>query len=167
MAVCTLGACTVTASLCYYGMPLQRLATGTEPQSTTVGSMRSVGYSTARSTSISCPTLCFLMGAHGPRGLLRPTWTMLWRRMLTWHSLLCAHRTWLPLQACPSDSTLSRTALTKSGRLIWMWCAMSFRSTTTVAGRTWPDMLSTCFSYNMTLNASLQSSGVVLLVLLM
>jgi hypothetical protein len=113
-----------TTSRCCCGMPLCRLATGTEPQSTMVDSMRSTGFNAVRSTSISRPTLCFLMGARGPRGLLRPTWTMLWRRLLTWHSLLCSHRTWLPLLACPSHCTLSRTALTQSGRLAWMWWAM-------------------------------------------
>jgi hypothetical protein len=128
--------------------------------------MRSTGCNDARSTSISRPTLCFLMGARGPRGLLRPTWTMLWRRLLTWHSLLCAPRTWLPLQARPSHCTLSRTALTQSGRLAWMWWAMSFRSTTTVAGRTWSDMLSACFSCSTTISTSLRSSGAILLVML-
>jgi hypothetical protein len=64
---------------------------GTELQSTTVGSMRSTTYSAVRSTLISHPTLCFLMGAHDPCGLLGPTWMMLWRRLLTWHSLpLCS-----------------------------------------------------------------------------
>jgi hypothetical protein len=144
-------------------MPLCRLAMGTEPQSTTVGSMRSTGCSTVRSTSISHPTLCFLTGVRGPCGLLGPTWTMIWRRLLTWHSLLCASRTWLPLQAHSSHCTLSRTALTQSGRLAWMRWAMSFRFTTTVVGRTWPDMPSTYFSCSTTLSASLRSSGVVLL----
>jgi hypothetical protein len=69
MAIYAQGDCTVTASLCCCGMPLCRLATGTEPQSTTVGSMRSTGCSAARSTSISHPTPCFLTGAHDPRGL--------------------------------------------------------------------------------------------------
>jgi hypothetical protein len=138
----------------------------TEPQSTTVDSMRSTGYSAVGSTSISHPTLCFLIGACGPCGLLGPTWTMLGRRLLTWHSLLCARRTWLPLQARPSHCTLSRTALTQSGSLAWMQWAMSFRSTTTVVGRTWPDMLSTCFGCSTTLSASLQSSGAILLVML-
>jgi hypothetical protein len=166
MAVCACGACTVMTSLCCCGVPLCRLAVVIEPHSTTVGSMRSTGYSAARSTSISYPTLCFLMGAHGPRGLLGLTWIMIWRRLLTWHSLLCAHRTWLPLQARPSHRTLSKTTLTQSGRLTWMWWAMSFRSTNTVAGRTWLDMLSTYFSCSTTLSASLSSSGAVLLVML-
>jgi hypothetical protein len=90
MVICARGACTVTASLYCCGMPLCRLATGIEPQSTTVGSMRSTVCSIVRSTSISRPTLCFLTGAHGPRELLGPTWMMLWRRLLTWH---CVHLT--------------------------------------------------------------------------
>jgi hypothetical protein len=138
---------------------------GTEPQSTTVGSMRSTSCSAARSTSIFDPTLCFLMGAHGPRGLLGPTWMMLLRWLLTWHSLFCARRTWMPLQARPSHCTLSRIALTQSGRLSWMWWAMSSRFTTTVVGHTWPDMPSTCFSYSMTLSASLWSSRAISLVM--
>jgi hypothetical protein len=124
MAIYARGACTVTTSLCCCGMPLCRMATGTEPQSTTVGSMRSTGCSAARSTSISRPTPCFLMGACGPRGLLGPTWMMLWRRLLTWHSLPCARRTWLLLWACPSHCTISRTDLTQSGRLAWMRLAI-------------------------------------------
>jgi hypothetical protein len=154
------------ASLYCCGMPLCRLAMGTEPQSTTDGSMRSTGCSVVRSTLISRHTLCFLMGAHCPRGLLAPTWMMLWRRLLTWHSLPCAHRTWLLLQARPSHCTLSRTAPTRSGRLAWMRWAMSFRFTTTVAGHTWSDMPNTYFSCNMTESASLQSSGAALLVML-
>jgi hypothetical protein len=146
-------------------MPLCRLATGTEPQSTTVGSMRSTGCSAARSTSISRPTPCFLMGACGPRGLLGPTWMMLWRRQLTWHSLPCARRTWLLLWACPSHCTISRTDLTQSGRLAWMRLAISFRFITTVAGRTWSDMPSICFSYSTTLSASSQSNDTVLLAM--
>jgi hypothetical protein len=90
MAACAQGVCTITASLCCCGMPLCRLAMGTELQSTTVSSMRSMACSAARSTSISYPTLCFLMGAHGPRGLLGPIWMMLWRELLTWHSPPCA-----------------------------------------------------------------------------
>jgi hypothetical protein len=163
-AICVRGVCTITASLCCCGMPLCRLAMGIEPQSTTVGSMRSTVCSAVRCTSISCPTPCFMMGARGPRGLLGPTWMMLWRRLLTWHSLPCAHRTWLLLRTHPSHCTLSRTALTQSGRLAWMRWAMSFRFTTTVVGRTWLDMPSTYFSYSTTLNASLRSSGAVLLV---
>jgi hypothetical protein len=127
--------------------------------------MRSTGCSVVRSTSIFCPTLCFLTGARGSRGLLGPTWMMLWRRLLTWYSLPCAHRTWLLLQACPSHCTLSRTALTQSGRLAWMRWAMSFRFTTTVAGSTWSDMPSICFSCSTTLSASLRSSNVVLLAM--
>jgi hypothetical protein len=142
---------------------LCRLAMGTEPQSTTVDSMRSTVSYAVRSTSISHPTLCFLMGARGPRGLLGQTWMMLWKRLLIWHSLPCARRTWLLLRARPSHCTLSRTTLTQSGRLAWMRWAMSFRFTTTVAGCTWPDMPSTCFSYSTTLSASLQSIDVVLL----
>jgi hypothetical protein len=46
---------------------------GDRAQSTMVGSMRSTGCSAVRSTSISRPTPCFLMGAHGPHGLLGPT----------------------------------------------------------------------------------------------
>jgi hypothetical protein len=65
----------------------------------------------------------------------------------------------------PSRCILSRTALTQSGRLTWMRWAASFRFTTIVAGRTWPDMPSTYFSYSMTLSALLRSSGVVLLVM--
>jgi hypothetical protein len=125
----------------------------------------SMGCSAARSTSISHPTQCFLTGARGPRGLLGPTWMMLWKRLLTWHSLPCARRTWLLLRARPSHCTLSRTALTRSGRLAWMRWAMSFRFTTTVAGRTWPDMPSICFSCSMTLSASLRSSDAVLLAM--
>jgi hypothetical protein len=127
--------------------------------------MRSTGCSAVRSTSISHPTLCFVMGARGPLGLLGPTWMMLWRRLLTWHSLPCAHRTWLLLRACPSHCTLSRTDLTQSGRLAWMRWAMSFRFTTTVVGRTWPDMPSICFSCSMTLSASSQSSDAILLAM--
>jgi hypothetical protein len=124
-----------------------------------------MGCSDVRSTSISRPTLCFLTGARGPRGLLGPTWTMLWRMLLTWHSLPCGRRTWLLLHARPSNCILSRTALTQSGRLAWMRRVMSFRFTTTVVGRTWPDMPSTYFSCSTTLSALLQSSGVVLLVM--
>jgi hypothetical protein len=153
------------AYFCCYGTPLCRLAKGTEPQSTTVGSMRSTGCSTARSTSIFHPTLCFLMGAHGQRGLLGLTWMILWIRLLTWQSLLCARRTWPLLQARPSHCILYRTILTQSGRLTWMRWAMSFRLTITVAGRIWPDMPSTCSSCSKTLSASLQSSGAVLLVM--
>jgi hypothetical protein len=153
------------ASLFCCGMPSCRLAMGTEPQSTTVGSMRSTGCSAARSTSISRPTPCFLTGAHGPCGLLGPTWMMLWRRMLTWHSLPCARRTWLLLRAHPSHCTLSRTDQTQSGRLAWMRWAMSFRFITTVAGHTWPDMTNICISCSMTLNASSQSSDVILLAM--
>jgi hypothetical protein len=67
---CARGVCIVTTSFYCCGMPLCRLATGTEPQSTTVGSMRSTTYNAVRSTLISHPTLCFLTGARGPRGLL-------------------------------------------------------------------------------------------------
>jgi hypothetical protein len=130
-----------------------------------VGSMRSTCCSVVRSTSIFHPTLCFVTGAHDPRGLLEPTWMMLWRRMLTWHSPPCAHRTWLLLWARPSHCTLSRTALTWSGRLTQMRWAMSFSFTTTVVGRTWLDMPSICFSCSTTLSASLQSSDVVLLAM--
>jgi hypothetical protein len=144
---------------------LCRLAMGTEPQSTTIGSMRSTGYNAVRSTSISHPTPCFLTGAHGPRSLLGPTWMMLWRRLLTWHSLPCAHKTWLLLRACSSHSTLSRTALTQSGRLTWMRWAMSFRFTTIVAGHTWPDMPSIYFSCSMILGALSRSSDAVLLAM--
>jgi hypothetical protein len=144
---------------------LCRLATGTEPQSTMVGSLRSTVCSAARSTLISRPTLCFLMGVSGPRWLLGPTWMMLWRRLLTWHSVPCAHRTWLPLQTHPSCCILSRTVLTQSGRLAWMRWTTSFRFTTTVPGRTWQDMPSTCSSYSTTLSASLWSSGAILLVM--
>jgi hypothetical protein len=144
---------------------LCRLATVIEPQSTTVGSMRSTGCSAVRSTSISCPTPCFLTGACGPRGLLRPTWMMLWRRLLTWHSLPCALRTWLLLLARPSHCTLSRTDLTQSGRLTWMRWAMSFRFITTVDGHTWPDMPGICFSCNTTLSASSQNSDAVFLAM--
>jgi hypothetical protein len=133
-AACTRGVCTIMASLCCCGMHLCRLATGTEPQSTTVDTLRSTACSAARSTSIFHPTLCFLMEAHGRRGLLGPTRMMLWRRLLTWHSPPCAHRTWLLLQARPSHCILSRTALTQSGRLTCMRWAMSFRFTTTVLG---------------------------------
>jgi hypothetical protein len=42
---------------------------------------------------------------------------------------------------------------------------MSFRFTTTMVARTWPDMLSTYFSCSTTLSASLQSSGAALLVM--
>jgi hypothetical protein len=98
-AIYAQGASTVTASLCCYGMPLSRLAMGTEPQSTTIGSMRSTGYNIARYTSISRPTPCFLIGAHGPHGLLVLTWMIIWRRLLTWHSLPCACKTYLLLQA--------------------------------------------------------------------
>jgi hypothetical protein len=127
--------------------------------------MRSTGCSAAKSTSISHPTPCFLTGARGPRGLLGPTWMMLWRRLLTWHLLSCARRTWLLLRARPSHCTLSRTDLTQSGRLAWMGWAMSFRFIATVAGRTWPDMPSICFSCSTTLSASPQSSDAVLLAM--
>jgi hypothetical protein len=127
--------------------------------------MRNTGYNAVRSTSISCPILCFLTGAHGPRGLLGPTWMMLWRRLLTWHSLPCAHRTWLLLWARPTHCTLSRTDLAQSGRLTCMRWAMSFRFITTVVGRTWPDMPNIYFSCSTTLNASSQSSDAVLLAL--
>jgi hypothetical protein len=90
---------------------------------------------------------------------------MLWRRLLTWHSLPCARRIWLLLRARPSHCTLSKTAPIRSGRLTWMRWAMSFRFTSTMARRIWPDMPSTYFSYSTTLSASLQSSGVVLLVM--
>jgi hypothetical protein len=43
---------------------------------------------------------------------------------------------------------------------------MSFIFTTTVVGRTWPDMPSTCSSYNTTHGASLWSSGAALLDML-
>jgi hypothetical protein len=127
--------------------------------------MRSTVYSDVRSTSISRPTLCFLTGARGPCGLLGLTWMMLWGRLLTWHSQPCAHRTWLLLRAHPSHYTLSRTALTRSGRLAWMRWTMSFRFTIIVVGRTWSDMPNTFFSCSTTLNASLQSSSAVLLVM--
>jgi hypothetical protein len=162
-AIYARGVCTIMASFYCCGMPLCRLTMGTEPQSTTISSMRSTTYSVVRSTSISHPTLCFLTGAHGPRGLLGPTWMMLLRRLLTWHSLPSAHRTWLLLWARPSHCTLSRTAPTLSGRVAWMRWAMSFRFTTTVAGRTWPDMSSTYFSYSTTLSGSLWSSGAVVM----
>jgi hypothetical protein len=136
MATCTWGDSTITTSLYWCGMPLCRLAMGTEPQSISVGSMRSTACNATQSTSISCPTPCFLMGAHDPRGLSRLTWMMLWKRLLTWHSPPCARRIWLVLQACPSCYILSRTALTQSGRLAWMRWATSFRFTTTVAGHT-------------------------------
>jgi hypothetical protein len=165
MAIYARGACTVMASLCCCGMPLCRLATGAEPQSTTVGSMRCTGCSTVRSTSISHPTSYFLTRARAPRGLLGPTWMMLWRRLLTWHSLSCARRTWLLLWARPSHCTLSRTDLTQSGRLAWMRWAMSFRFITTVAGHTWPDMPSICFSCSTILIASSWSSDAVLLAM--
>jgi hypothetical protein len=118
-----------------------------------------------RFTSISCPTPCYLTGSRGPRGLLGPTWMTLWRRLLTWHSLPCAHRTCLLLWACPSHCTLSRTDLTQSGKLAWMRWAMSFRFITTVAGHTWLDMPSIYFSCSTTLNASSWSSNVVLLAM--
>jgi hypothetical protein len=125
--------------------------------------MRSTSCSAARSTLISRPTLCFLTGARGPHGLLGLTWTMLWSKLLTWHSLLCACRTWLPLQARPSHCTLSRTTLAQSGRLACMRWTMSFRFTTTVVGRTWPDKPSTSFSCSTTLSVLLRSSSAVLL----
>jgi hypothetical protein len=43
MAIYARGACTITSSLCCCGMSLCRLATGKEPQITTVGSMRGTG----------------------------------------------------------------------------------------------------------------------------
>jgi hypothetical protein len=79
------GVCTITASLCCCGMLSCRLATGTCLLSTMISSLRSTACSTMRSTSISCPTPCFLMGARGPHGSSGPTWMMLWRRLLTWH----------------------------------------------------------------------------------
>jgi hypothetical protein len=87
--------------------------------------------------------------------VLGPTCIMLWRRLLTWHSLPCAHRTWLLLWARPSHCILSRTSLTQSGRLALMRWAMSFMFTTTVAERTGLNMPNTCFSYSTTLGASL------------
>jgi hypothetical protein len=146
------------ASLCFCGMPLYRLATGTEPQSTTVDSMRSTGCSAVRSTSIFHLTPCFVTGARGPHGLLGATWMMLWRRLLTWHSLPCARRTWLLLWARTSHCTLSRIDLTQSGSLAWMRWAMSFRFTITVARCTWPDMPNIYFNCSTTLRASLRSS---------
>jgi hypothetical protein len=139
---------------------------GKEPLSTMIGSLRSTVCGAARSTSISCPTLCFLMGSRGPRGLLGPTWTMSWRRLLTWHSPPCARRTWLLLQAHPSRCILSKTARTQSGRLTWMRWTTSFRFTTTVAGRTWQAMPSTYSNCSTTLSASLWSSGVASLFML-
>jgi hypothetical protein len=65
----------------------------------------------------------------------------------------------------PSHCTLSRTDLTQSGRLAWMRWAMSLKFITTMAGRTWPDMPSICFSCSTALNASLQSSDPVLLAM--
>jgi hypothetical protein len=164
-AACARGVYIAMASLYCYGMPLCRLAMEIEPQIIMVSSMRSTTCSAARSTSISSPTLCFLIGARGPCGLLGLTWTMLWKRLLRWHSLPCARRTWLLLQARPSRCILSRTTLTQSERLAWMRWAMSFRFTTTVAGHTWPDMPSTCFSCSTTFSASLRSSGAGLLVM--
>jgi hypothetical protein len=78
-------------------MPLCRLAMGTRFPSNMGGSTRSTTYSAARSTSISYPTSCFLMGAYGPHGSSGMTCTLPWRRMLTWRSPSCAHRTCLPL----------------------------------------------------------------------
>jgi hypothetical protein len=138
---------------------------GTEPQSTTVGSLMSMGCSATRSTLISHPTLCFLTEARGPRGLLGLTCTILWRRLLTWHSPPCARRTWLLLQARPSHCILSRTALTQSGRLAWMRRATSFRFTTTMARHIWQDMPSACSNCSTTHSASLRSSGATFLVM--
>jgi hypothetical protein len=145
---------------------LCRLATGMRFPSTTGDSSRSTACSAMRSTSISRPTPCFLMGARGPRGSSRMTWMTPWRRLLTWRSPPCAHRTCLPLRACLSHCTQSRTAPTRSGRHPWMRQAMSFWSTTIVVGHTWRDMLSTCTSYSTTPSASLQDSGVVLVAML-
>jgi hypothetical protein len=94
-----------------------------------------------------------------------PTWMMLWRRLLTWHSLPCARSTWLLLRACPSHCILSRTDLTQSGRLAWMRWTMSFRFITTVAGHTWSDMPSICFSCSTMLSASSRSSDAILLAM--
>jgi hypothetical protein len=49
--------------------------------------------------------------------------------------------------------------------LAWMRWAMLIRFTTTVAGRTWLDMPSTCFSCSTTLSTSLRSSGADFLVM--
>jgi hypothetical protein len=142
MTVCARVVCIITASLCCCGMPLCMLAMGTEPHSTTVGSMRSTTYNVARFTSIFHPILCFLM-----------RWAMSFR--------FTTHRT-----ARPSHCTVSRTALTQSGRLAWMRGAMSFRFTTAVAVCTWLDMPRTYFSYSTTRSASLRSSGASLLDML-
>jgi hypothetical protein len=126
------------------------------------GSSRSTACSVVRSTSISHPTLCFLMGVRGPRGSSRTTCMRSWRRLLTCRSLPCAQRTSLPLRARLSHCTRSRTAQTQSGRHAWMRQAMSFRITTTVVGRTWRAMPNTYSSCSMTPSASLQDSGAVL-----
>jgi hypothetical protein len=131
------GVCTITTSLHCSGTPSCRLAMGTGLPSTTGGSSRSMTYIAVRSMLITRPTPCFLMGAHGPHGSSVMTWTMPWRRLLTWHSPPCAHRTCLPMQACLSHCTQFRTAVTQSGRHAWMRRATSFWSTTTVVGHTW------------------------------
>jgi hypothetical protein len=74
MVDCAHGVYTITTSLCCCGTPSCRWATGTHLPSTMVGTSRSTACSVVRSTWISCLTPCFLMGAHGPRGLLGLLW---------------------------------------------------------------------------------------------
>jgi hypothetical protein len=116
---CARGVCTITGSPCYFATSSCRLGTGMRILSTADGSTRSTAYLAARSTSISDPTPCFLMGACGLRGSSGMTWTTPWRRLLTWCSPPCARRTCLLLQACLSHCTRSRTAPTWSERHAW------------------------------------------------
>jgi hypothetical protein len=165
MACCARGVCTIMTFLYCYGTPSYRLATGTRLPSTMVESSRSMAYSTTRSTSISCPTPCFPMGAYGLHGPSGMTWMMQWRWLLTWRSLPCACRTCLPLRACHSRCTQSRTALTQTGRHAWMRRAMSFRSTTMVVRHTWRVMPNTYSSCSTTPRSSLWDSGVILVAM--
>jgi hypothetical protein len=109
MAGCAQGVCTVTASPCYCGTPSCRLATERRFLSTVGGSTWSTACPAVRSTLISGPTPCFLMGAHGPRGLSGMTWTMPWRRLLMWRSLTYDRSVYLTQWARLSHYTPSRT----------------------------------------------------------
>jgi hypothetical protein len=157
--------CTITPFLCCCGMPSCRLAVRMRFLSTVGGSSRSIAGSAARSTSISHHILCFLMRARGPHGSSGMTWIMPWRRLLTWRSPPCAHRTCLSLRACLSRCIQSRTSLTRSGRHTCMRQATSFMITTIVVGRTWRAMPSTCSSCSTTPSALLPDSGAVLVVM--
>jgi hypothetical protein len=161
MAGCTRGICTITASPCCCGTPLCRLAMERRFQSTVGGSTWSTTCRTVRSTLTSGPTPCFLMGVHGPRGFLGMTWMMPWRRLLTRRSPPCAHSACRTLWARLSHYTRSRTTLIRSGRHTLMRRAASSRTITTLVGRTWRDMPSTCSSCSTTPSALLLDNVVV------